>query len=251
MRAAIRAIAMRAGTNCAGIIRSCGGCFRIRRRRMGGAGLAAVPPRVQSTAGLARPGARGGAADNGGGRVMRGVMENLARGRRWRWRSGRAGRGRRPTRRWSDGPDQRVGGGHGSGADVALHGRMRRPGPKVIDVFGGSGRRRGSRPRARRASCTVVKSAGGYGSATPRQNYTGYSMYAPMSGVSTGLLPQRGAAGRRVYLGRVPVQFPALGRLWREQRRCRAAGICEHQRRLTAGRWSAGAGAAPAEAEAG
>ena len=71
-------------------------------------------------------------------------------------------------------------------------------GPKLVDVFGGQGQVREAAPRTPATVCeTAYRSA--RGSATPRQNYTGYTMYAPMSGLSTAPYPDGRLPGG--YLG--------------------------------------------------
>ena len=74
------------------------------------------------------------------------------------------------------------------------------PGPKLVDVFGGQGQVREAAPRAPATVCERVYRPA-RGSAVPRQNYTGYSMYAPMSGLSTAPYPD----------GRLPGGYPGYG----------------------------------------
>jgi hypothetical protein len=62
------------------------------------------------------------------------------------------------------------------------------PGPKLVDVFGGQGQVRETAPRAAATVCETAWRPERR-SATPRQNYTGYTMYAPLSGLSTAAYP--------------------------------------------------------------
>ncbi len=124
---------------------------------------------------------------------MRVVMENLTRG------AGVAmvllaleatGARAAPFQAVSDGPDRVWVVDSGSG-ELTLCRTYAASGPKVIDVFGGTGTAREAAQRPAEPYCEVVRGAGSYGSATPRQNYTGYTMYAPMEGVSNGYYPNR------------------------------------------------------------
>ena len=110
----------------------------------------------------------------------------------------------------SDGPDRVWVVDNGSG-ELTLCRMYAAPGPKVIDVFGGAGTVREAAQRSAEPYCEVVRGAGGYGGATPRQNYTGYAMYAPMEGVSTGYYPNGSLAGLAAIVRRLSVQFRALG----------------------------------------
>jgi hypothetical protein len=62
------------------------------------------------------------------------------------------------------------------------------PGPKLVDVFGGQGTVRETAARPAATACETAWRPT-RGNAVPRQNYTGYAMYAPLSGLSTAPWP--------------------------------------------------------------
>ncbi|MFO1140943.1 MAG: hypothetical protein U1E59_00910 [Amaricoccus sp.] len=141
---------------------------------------------------------------------MRGVMENLAGSAAVVLALGTGGAWAAPYQAVSDGPDRVWVVDQGSG-ETSLCRTYAAPSPKVIDVFGGSGTVRVQAARTPEPSCAVVRRAGGYGSATPRQNYTGYSMYAPMSGISTGYYPGGVLPGGGYLSGGFPYTFRRWG----------------------------------------
>ncbi len=108
------------------------------------------------------------------------------------------------------------------------------PGPKLIDVFNGQGQVREGRPETTATVCETVE-RGAPARATPRQNYTGYAMYAPLSGLSTapwpdGRLPD-GILGRGF-----PYTFGRPAALWWRRAGeggCDPAGDRQHRRRLS------------------
>ena len=137
-------------------------------------------------------------------------MENLAAGVAVVLALGAAEGRAAPYSMVSDGPDRVWVVDTGSGGLSACR-MYAAPGPKVIDVFGGTGTVREAAPRTPEPYCEPVRGAGGYGSATPRQNYTGYTMYAPMEGVSTGYYPNGVLPGGGYLSGGFPYTFRRWG----------------------------------------
>lgn len=138
---------------------------------------------------------------------MRVVMENLARGAAVVLALGAAEGRAAPYQAVPDGPDRVWVVDNGSGG-LSVCSMQAAPGPKVIDVFGGSGTVREAAARSPAPSCAPVRRAG---SATPRQDYTGYAMYAPMSGISTGYYPNGALPGGGHVSGGFPYNFQRWG----------------------------------------
>jgi hypothetical protein len=84
-------------------------------------------------------------------------------------------------------------------------------GPKVIDVFGGESEVREAAQRNPEPYCEVVRSAEAYRGGYARQNYTGYTMYEPLSGISTGYWPDGVLPGGGYLSGGFPYNFGRWG----------------------------------------
>jgi hypothetical protein len=126
-------------------------------------------------------------------------MENLAAGVAVALALGAAEGRAAPYSMVSDGADQ-VWVLNGRSGEVSLCRSYAAPGPKVVDVLNGQGQAREAAPRTPATVCeTAYRPA--RGSATPRQNYTGYTMYAPMSGLSTAAYAGGGVPGGPLGLG--------------------------------------------------